>query len=139
MLSLVSTHDLIRPQVCPIRTFQAPSLPSIHWFWAELAGIYIADLQSRALVHVIDLYFQMHICTYLLVQARIPVFGSLTALNPAFLGVGAGLCIAILWSALMENILMKRAKEEEMMLKHHFGRDWDVYANKHWRLIPFVY
>lgn len=32
-----------------------------------------------------------------------------------------------------------RVRNEEAMLKNHFGREWDVYASKRWRFIPFVY
>ncbi|KAG0280720.1 hypothetical protein BGZ95_008998 [Linnemannia exigua] len=32
-----------------------------------------------------------------------------------------------------------RVKNEEAMLKSHFGKEWDVYASKRWRFIPFVY
>ncbi|KAF9084238.1 hypothetical protein BGX29_008581 [Mortierella sp. GBA35] len=32
-----------------------------------------------------------------------------------------------------------RVCNEEAMLKSHFGKDWDVYASKRWRFIPFVY
>ncbi|KAF9950652.1 hypothetical protein BGZ70_001271 [Mortierella alpina] len=32
-----------------------------------------------------------------------------------------------------------RIKNEEAMLKKHFGAEWDAYARGRWRLIPFVY
>lgn len=119
----------------------------MHWFWDEVAGIVITDLQSWALVLLVTFVSK---CTYLLAQARIPVLSSLTALsplavlsyvhvNPAFLGIGAGSCIMTMWwFVLMASMLMNRVKEEEKMLKR-LGRDWDVYANKHWRFIDFVY
>ncbi|KAG0016887.1 hypothetical protein BGZ81_011012 [Podila clonocystis] len=89
-------------------------------------------------------------CTYLLAQARIPVISPLAALSPlavsnysheslSFFGIGAGLWIAIVWAMFMKKMLMKRVETEEKMLRQHFGRDWDVYASKRWRFIPFVY
>lgn len=85
-----------------------------------------------------------------LAYSRTPVLSSLAALsplavsnytrvNPTFLGIDTALWIAIVWSALMASMLMKRVKEEEKMLKQHFGRDWVEYASKRWRFIPLLY
>ncbi|KAF9273741.1 hypothetical protein BGZ68_001246 [Mortierella alpina] len=41
--------------------------------------------------------------------------------------------------AVSTGALLYRIKNEEAMLKEHFGAEWDVYASKRWRLIPFVY
>ncbi|KAK3804725.1 MAG: hypothetical protein JOS17DRAFT_725557 [Linnemannia elongata] len=48
------------------------------------------------------------------------------------------------WTMLSYGLMMVygtayRVRNEEAMLKSHFGREWDVYASKRWRFIPFVY
>ncbi|KAF9306715.1 hypothetical protein BGZ74_004160 [Mortierella antarctica] len=88
--------------------------------------------------------------TYQVSESGIPVLSSLAALsplavstyarvNPTFLGVGPGMWIAIIWATGSIRMLMRRMEAEEKMLRQHFGREWDDYAGKRWRLIPFVY
>lgn len=48
------------------------------------------------------------------------------------------------WMMLTYGVIMVygtayRVRNEEAMLKSHFGKEWDVYASKRWRFIPFVY
>ncbi|KAF9320633.1 hypothetical protein BG003_005382 [Podila horticola] len=85
-----------------------------------------------------------------LVLARTPILSSLAALsplavsnyarvNPTLLGVEIGLWVTAVMSALGTRMLMRRVEVEEKMLKQHFGRDWDEYASKRWRFIPFLY
>ncbi|KAG0092689.1 hypothetical protein BGZ93_011379 [Podila epicladia] len=86
-----------------------------------------------------------------LVHSGIPVLSSLAALlpfagssnyarmSPKFLGINIGLWIMVMMSAFGIRILMCRVEAEEEMLKEHFGRDWDEYASKRWRFIPFLY
>jgi protein-S-isoprenylcysteine O-methyltransferase Ste14 len=54
-------------------------------------------------------------------------------------GPNGGITLAVLMTITMVGFLAKRVKNEEEMLKDHFQRDWDVYASKRWRFIPFIY
>ncbi|KAF8925108.1 hypothetical protein BGZ52_007321 [Haplosporangium bisporale] len=85
-----------------------------------------------------------------LAHSRTPVLSSLAALSPlavsnytrvspTFLGIDVALWITVVASALTIRMLMRRVVTEEKMLKQHFGRDWDEYASKRWRFIPFLY
>jgi protein-S-isoprenylcysteine O-methyltransferase Ste14 len=61
------------------------------------------------------------------------------ASGPSLLGISSGTWVAVgLWS-LMTHIVLRRMKGEEVMLSEHFGKEWDEYASKRWRLIPFLY
>lgn len=85
-----------------------------------------------------------------LVHSGTPVLSSLAALSPfagsnyarmgpKILGINIGLWIMVMMSAFGIRVLMYRVEAEEEMLKQHFGRDWDEYASKRWRFIPFLY
>ncbi|KAG0220821.1 hypothetical protein BGX31_010508 [Mortierella sp. GBA43] len=61
------------------------------------------------------------------------------ASGPSLFGISSGTWVAVgLWS-LMTRLLVLRMKGEEVMLREHFGKEWDEYASKRWRLIPFLY
>ncbi|KFH62381.1 hypothetical protein MVEG_11590 [Podila verticillata NRRL 6337] len=137
---VISTLDSIRPQSSPHKLLlHTAYIGSEMKLQGSISLIYNRGLWTLSVAYVSK-------WTCLLAQARIPVLSLLTALsplavpnyadvNPAFLGIGVGLCITTVCSTLMASMLMKRVKEEEKMLKQ-LGRDWDVYANKRWRSIP---
>ncbi|KAI8346927.1 hypothetical protein B0O80DRAFT_503051 [Mortierella sp. GBAus27b] len=57
----------------------------------------------------------------------------------ALLGVSGGNWIALVVLSLFLRVVIIRIGLEEAMLKDHFGKEWDEYASKRWRLIPFLY
>ncbi|KAG0359316.1 hypothetical protein BC939DRAFT_475319 [Gamsiella multidivaricata] len=59
--------------------------------------------------------------------------------SPSFLGIPGGILITGILTGLMTRALVERVKNEEIMLSKHFGKEWDVYASKRWRFIPFIY
>ncbi|KAG0228698.1 hypothetical protein BGX31_006481 [Mortierella sp. GBA43] len=59
--------------------------------------------------------------------------------GPSLLGISSGAWVAVASWALMTRVMILRLKSEEAMLSEHFGKEWDVYASKRWRLIPFLY
>ncbi len=36
-------------------------------------------------------------------------------------------------------VLLWRIRDEEALLRREFGPAWDAYAERSWRLIPFVF
>ncbi|CAO3563708.1 unnamed protein product [Mortierella alpina] len=58
-------------------------------------------------------------------------------LNP--FGVNMGIWVAILYGSLKARMFLGRYKKEERMLQEHFGKEWDEYASKRWRFVPFVF
>ncbi|KAG0355282.1 hypothetical protein BG005_005810 [Podila minutissima] len=54
-------------------------------------------------------------------------------------GVNMGIMVAILYGTFTAQMFLRRYKKEEMMLREHFGEEWDEYASKRWRFIPYVY
>jgi protein-S-isoprenylcysteine O-methyltransferase Ste14 len=69
--------------------------------------------------------------------------------HPGYLGtflmeIGAGLAIAnwvVLAILVSVGVLLRfyRIQAEEEMLKTEFGKQYQVYSEKTWRLIPFIY
>lgn len=55
------------------------------------------------------------------------------------LGVNTGMLAAVLYGTFMAQMFLRRYEKEERMLRDHFGKEWDEYASKRWRFIPFVY
>ncbi|ORZ28033.1 hypothetical protein BCR41DRAFT_409938 [Lobosporangium transversale] len=53
-------------------------------------------------------------------------------------GIGGRICFMGLATIIFKSFLDRIVIEEEM-LKSHFGREWDNFASKRWRLVPFVY
>ncbi|KAF8924640.1 hypothetical protein BGZ47_003796 [Haplosporangium gracile] len=49
------------------------------------------------------------------------------------------LFVPALYGAFMIQMFLCRYKKEEKMLREHFGEEWDEYASKRWRFIPYVY
>ncbi|KAF8928986.1 hypothetical protein EDD21DRAFT_369082 [Dissophora ornata] len=62
-----------------------------------------------------------------------------TAIPSSFMGIGGGTWLAAIYAYMWISMLSIRVKNEERMLKEHFGREWDEYASKRWRFIPLVY
>jgi protein-S-isoprenylcysteine O-methyltransferase Ste14 len=68
--------------------------------------------------------------------------------HPRYLGIilfsaGIGLVfrswLAMALAALSTAVLVWRIRDEEALLRDEFGRGWDAYARRSWRLVPFVY
>ncbi|KAG0259645.1 hypothetical protein BG011_002496 [Mortierella polycephala] len=55
------------------------------------------------------------------------------------LGIPGGLWVTALYTYFITSIFVFRVPKEEEMLSRHFGKEWDLYAAKRWRLIPFIY
>jgi protein-S-isoprenylcysteine O-methyltransferase Ste14 len=47
--------------------------------------------------------------------------------------------LALLCVAALVLVLLWRIHDEEALLRQEFGSQWETYAHKSWRLIPFVY
>ncbi|KAG0364101.1 hypothetical protein BC939DRAFT_501240 [Gamsiella multidivaricata] len=61
------------------------------------------------------------------------------SLPTSFLGVDGGVWLTAAYGGMWVSMLMTRVKNEEAALQEHFGKEWDVYASKRWRFIPFIY
>jgi protein-S-isoprenylcysteine O-methyltransferase Ste14 len=68
--------------------------------------------------------------------------------HPRYLGIiafNAGIALVfhawlgVILVAVLTLVLLWRIQDEEMLLHQEFGTEWDTYARKSWRLIPFVY
>lgn len=47
--------------------------------------------------------------------------------------------IGLALAAVTAAMVFWRIHDEEILMQKQFGTDWDNYANKRWRLIPFIY
>ncbi|GJJ70308.1 hypothetical protein EMPS_02657 [Entomortierella parvispora] len=63
---------------------------------------------------------------------RIPFWAQIAGPNG---GAWVTLPIAVIWSYLING----RMTREEVMMREHFGQEWDLYASKRWKVIPLVY
>ncbi|KAG0228697.1 hypothetical protein B0O80DRAFT_503050 [Mortierella sp. GBAus27b] len=61
------------------------------------------------------------------------------ASRPSFLGISSGTIATVGFWCYVTHLMVLRIKYEEAMLSEHFGKEWDEYASKRWRLIPFLY
>lgn len=43
------------------------------------------------------------------------------------------------WLEWVVGVLLWRIFDQEMFMRQAFGDEWDAYARRTWRLIPFVY
>jgi protein-S-isoprenylcysteine O-methyltransferase Ste14 len=68
--------------------------------------------------------------------------------HPRYLGIimfTAGISLvfrswlSLLLVAALALVLIWRIQNEEALMHREFGRDWDAYTQRSWRLIPFVY
>ncbi|KAI1308718.1 hypothetical protein EDD11_004259 [Mortierella claussenii] len=56
-----------------------------------------------------------------------------------FLNIPGGVLFVSVVSVVMVRAIVDRVRNEEIMLKDHFGKEWDTFASQRWRLFPFVY
>ncbi len=47
--------------------------------------------------------------------------------------------LALIFVSLLILVLLLRILEEEKLLHQEFGKDWETYSGKTWRLIPFIF
>jgi protein-S-isoprenylcysteine O-methyltransferase Ste14 len=47
--------------------------------------------------------------------------------------------LGFLISAIAKTLILSRIHDEEYLLHEHFGKEWEVYYQKSWRLIPLIY
>jgi len=47
--------------------------------------------------------------------------------------------LALILVAILLVVLLWRIHDEEALMRQEFGAEWDSYAKKSWRLIPYVY
>lgn len=50
-----------------------------------------------------------------------------------------GMLVPTLITMFVTQMFLCRHKGEEKMLREHFGKEWNEYAAKRWRFIPYVY
>lgn len=67
------------------------------------------------------------------------VFGSVMPVAVARHGNLFALCHGVSWLFWLASVIPPRVKDEEEMLKKEFGKDWEKWAAKTSRFIPFVY
>ncbi|KAF9150825.1 hypothetical protein BG015_007348 [Linnemannia schmuckeri] len=61
------------------------------------------------------------------------------AVPTSVLGVPTEYWAMLVYGLMVVSGTAYRVRNEEAMLKSHFGKEWDAYASKRWRFIPFVY
>jgi protein-S-isoprenylcysteine O-methyltransferase Ste14 len=47
--------------------------------------------------------------------------------------------LALLLVAALTLVLLWRIRDEEALMHQEFGKDWEAYSQRSWRLIPFLY
>lgn len=57
---------------------------------------------------------------------------------PSSLGIPSGIWFIVGFAFVFTRAMIARIKTEEAMLSSHFGKEWDEYMSKRWRLIPFM-
>ncbi|KAG9066812.1 hypothetical protein KI688_012724 [Linnemannia hyalina] len=80
-----------------------------------------------------------NVFTLLASRAASAVLQTKVAVPTSVLGLQTEYWMMLLYGLMMVGGTAYRVRNEEAMLKSHFGREWDVYASKRWRFIPFVY
>ncbi|KAG0074048.1 hypothetical protein BGZ90_011069 [Linnemannia elongata] len=45
-------------------------------------------------------------------------------------GIDMGMLLPVLFGVFMAQMFLRRYKKEEMMLREHFGKEWDEYARE---------
>ncbi|KAF9308829.1 hypothetical protein BG003_010553 [Podila horticola] len=89
----------------------------------------------------------MTVLTGHIVRAGIPAISQIASWSPVsptsnwngLLGYSADVWFCLAFYCLVFKIITVRIPGEEKMLKEHFRKEWDGYASKRWRMIPFVY
>lgn len=69
----------------------------------------------------------------------VPTYYAMTIKTGLVFGISGGLWVVLLKSVISAIQLLERVKNEEAMLKEHFGAEWVQHANKRWKFIPYVY
>lgn len=54
-------------------------------------------------------------------------------------GPNGGAWVVLPMTGAWLDMIHRRIKTEEAMLREQFGEEWDRYARERWSLIPFVY
>ncbi|KAF9538605.1 hypothetical protein EC957_006411 [Mortierella hygrophila] len=80
-----------------------------------------------------------NVFTLLASRAASAVLQTKVAVPTSVLGLQTEYWMMLSYGLIMVCCTAYRVRNEEAMLKGHFGREWDVYASKRWRFIPFVY
>ncbi|KAF9912281.1 hypothetical protein EC991_000173 [Linnemannia zychae] len=80
-----------------------------------------------------------NVFTLLASRAASAVLQTKIAIPSSVCGVQTEVWAMFAYALVMIYGIAFRVRNEERMLKSHFGREWDVYASKRWRFIPFVY
>ncbi|OAQ35294.1 hypothetical protein K457DRAFT_151829 [Linnemannia elongata AG-77] len=80
-----------------------------------------------------------NVFTLLASRAASAVLQTKVAVPTTVLGFETEYWMMLTYGLMMVYGIAYRVRNEEAMLKNHFGREWDVYASKRWRFIPFVY
>jgi protein-S-isoprenylcysteine O-methyltransferase Ste14 len=58
---------------------------------------------------------------------------------PSLMSIPGGVLLTAMLSGLLTRALVERVRNEEVMLSRYFGAEWDMYASKRWRFLPFIY
>ncbi|KAG0198627.1 hypothetical protein BGX28_007950 [Mortierella sp. GBA30] len=110
----------------------ADSLLMYQGLW-DVTFFYLTRLASWSAVYLEQaehLPSMIHVATAPILKSFIKT-GSILGIHPVIW--------VVVSFAMMTLVIMRRVENEEAMLKEHFGREWDVYASKRWRFIPYVY
>ena len=47
--------------------------------------------------------------------------------------------LGFLFTAIAKILILSRIHDEEQLLHEHFGKRWEEYCHKSWRLVPFIF
>ena len=140
-MTIRSGHKLV--QTGPYKYLRHPSytgaiLTSVSTFillWRQ--GLW--DIASICILHIASLAaFYLRLADIPLVNRAVDVILDPFVATGSPLGVDPRIVFSM-YFAISIRIMARRINNEEGMLKEHFGAEWDAYASKRWRLIPFVY
>ena len=54
-------------------------------------------------------------------------------------GPDGGAWVTLLLATIVLDLIRRRVRNEEIMMRSHFHEEWDLYASKRWRFIPLVF
>ncbi|KAF9936881.1 hypothetical protein BGZ67_001898 [Mortierella alpina] len=140
-LTIRSGHKLV--QTGPYKYLRHPSytgaiLNSISTFillWHQ--GLW--DVASICILRIASLAaFYLRLADIPLVSTVVEVLLDPFIATGSPLGVDPRIVMAAQF-VLSIGMMVRRINNEEAMLKEHFGAEWDAYARRRWRLVPFVY
>ncbi|KAF9357164.1 hypothetical protein BGX26_004133 [Mortierella sp. AD094] len=72
-------------------------------------------------------------------QLKMTTLSNAISIPHSLFGVGGGNWLVVAVALMLFKIVAVRVKNEEAMLKEHFGTEWELYASKRWLFIPLVY